>query len=174
MSQIDAKLSQLRGYFIICFVAQLIVDFILGWDLIRNERGGVRGYGLGRLNLSSGTLLILALIIAGILLALGLWLFRQLLLKKNWARIVLLVVGWVTVADALSSFLITSGVGGFMSWLDSLEPGLHWPRVVLIDRTKDFIGLIFWGYLIYILQFKPEVKREFCAPAHASGLDKDK
>jgi len=169
MSQIDAKLSQLRGFFIICFAAQIIVDLVLGWDLIQNERGGVRGYGLGRLNLSSGALLILALIIAGILLALGLWLFRQLMLRKNWARIVLLVVGWVTVADALSSFLLTSGAAGFMSWLDSLEPGLHWPRVVLIDRTKDFIGLIFWGYLIYILQFKPEVKREFCALTQASG-----
>jgi hypothetical protein len=87
---------------------------------------------------------------------------------------VLLVVGWLTVADALSSFLLTSGAAGFMSWLDSLEPGLYWPRVVLIDRTKDFIGLIFWGYLIYILQFKPEVKHEFCASAQASGPGTDK
>jgi len=171
MSQIDVKLSQLRKFFIIYFVVQIVVDLVLGWDLIRDERGRVLGYGPGRWNLSSGALLAVALIVAGLLLALGLFLFRQLQLKKSWARIVLLVVGWVTVADALSSFLLTAGVGGFMSWLDSLEPGVHWPRVVLIDRTKDFLGLIFWGYLIYILQFKPEVKREFCAPAKASGPD---
>ncbi len=168
MSQIDSKLSQLRGLFIIYFAVQLIVDFVLGWNLAREELGRGRGYGLGRLHLSRGAFLTLVLIVASFLFALGLWLFGQLLRRKNWARVVLLIIGWLAVADALLSFLLTSRAMGFMPWMHSLEPGLDWHRVVLIDRTKDFLGLIFWGYLIYVLQIHPEVKRVFLEPLQAS------
>lgn len=174
MSQIDSKLSQLRGLFIIFFAAQLIVDIVLGWDYARVGLGIWRGSGLGRLNLSRGALLALVLIVSGLLFALGLWLFRNLRQRKNWARLALLVIGWLAVADALLSFLFTSRGLGFMPWLRSLEPGLYWHRVILIDRVKDFLGLVFWGYLIYVLQIHPEVKRAFWEPAQGSGTGTDR
>lgn len=50
---------------------------------------------------------------------------------------------------------------------------LEWQRVLLVDRIKDFLGLVFWGYLVYILQVNPEVKRDFFQPPQASGTEKD-
>jgi hypothetical protein len=45
-----------------------------------------------------------------------------------------------------------------------LAPGLDWQRVLLVDRVKDLLGLLFWGYLIYVLQINAEVKRDFLGP----------
>ena len=109
MSQTTAKLTQLRGLFVAYFAAQLIVDIVLGWDLTRGALGSWRGYGLGGLRLSQGGLLVLTLSGAGVLFALGLWLFQQLLRRKNWARVVLLVVGWLTAIDAPLVFFTLPG-----------------------------------------------------------------
>jgi len=173
MSQISAKLSQLRWLFIVYFAVQLLVDMVLGWDFARVAPGTGRGYGLGRLQLSHGVLLTLTLFGAGVLFVLGLWLFQQLLRKKNWARVVLLIVGWLTVVDALLSFLFTSRATDFTTWLHNLAPGLDWQRALLVDRLKDSLGLLFWGYLIYILQVNPEMKRDFFQPPQVSGTEKD-
>ena len=169
MSQVTTKLHQLRGFFIFYFVAQLFVDVVMGWDLARVSLGRGRGFGPGRLGFSRGAFLMLTLLFAGVLFALALWFFQQMIQRKNWARIVLLIVGWVTVADALLSWLFTTQAGGFTPWLFSLVPGLDWQRALLVDRVKDFLGLLFWAYLIYVLQFTLEVKRSFLPSAQASG-----
>ncbi len=169
MSQVTAKLHQLRGFFIVYFVAQLFVDIVLGWDLTRVSLGRGRGFGPGRMGFSRGAFLMLTLLFAGVLFALALWFFQQMIQRKNWARIVLLVVGWVTVADAFFSWLLTARSAGFTAWLFGLAPGLDWQRALLVDRVKDFLGLLFWAYLIYVLQFTPEVRRSFFPPAQASG-----
>jgi hypothetical protein len=169
MSRITAKLSRLRGLFIAYFMALIIVDVLLGWDLIRGSLGSWRDYRLDRSGPSQGGLFILILSGAGLLFALGLWLFRQLIRRKSWARVVLLVVGWLTVIDAALSLLITSRATGFTPWLTSLTPGLDWHRAILVDRIKDLIGLLFWGYLVWVLQIAPDVKRDFLEPPHAPG-----
>jgi hypothetical protein len=172
MSQNTARLTQLRWLFVVYFAAQLIVDIVLGWDLTRAALRDGHGFWLGHLRLSHGGFLTLIFLGAGVLFALGLWLFHELLRKKNWARVVLLIVGWLTVIDALLGFLITSRATGFTPWLRDVVPGLDWQRALLVDRIKDFLGLIFWGYLIYILQVKSEVKRDFFPPPQASGPGK--
>lgn len=164
MSQITAKLSQLRGFFIVYFAVQLVVDIVLGGDLMRESWGSGRGRWMAHLQLSRGAFFTLTLLVAGLIFALGLWLFQQLSQKKNWARIVLLVVAWLTVADALLSLLFTSGTAGFLPWLYKLAPGLDWRRAILIDRIKDFLGLLFWGYLIFVLQVNRDVKSDFFRP----------
>ena len=173
MNQITAKLSQLRRFFIIYFSAQLIVDIIIGWDLIQVGLGSWRGYGLGRLQVSRGAFLPLILFVAGVQFALGMWLFRRLLQHKQWARVILLVIGWLTVADALLSFLFTSGTRGLVPWLNNLVPDLDWQRALLVDRIKDFLGFLFWGYLIYILQFNAKVKRDFLQPPQPTSTEKE-
>lgn len=169
MSQTTAKLTRLRGLFIAYFAAQLLVDIVLGWDLTRGALGSWRGYGLGVFRLSQGGLIALALSGAGILFVLGLWLFRKLLRRTNWARVVLLVVGWFAVIDAPFSLLFTSRATGFTPWLINLAPGVDWQRALLVDRVKDLLGLLFWGYLIFVLQVNAEVKRDFLEPPKTSG-----
>jgi hypothetical protein len=169
MIQTTSKLTQLRGLFVVYFVVLIIVDVLLGWDLIRWSMRNWRGSGMDRSQLSQGGLLILILSGAGLLFALGLWLFRQLLQRKNWARLVLLVVGWLTVIDGALSLLITSRATGFTPWLTSLAPGLDWHRAILVDRVKDLLGLVFWGYLVWVLQIAPDVKRDFLERPQTSG-----
>ena len=169
MSQTTAKLTQLRGLFIAYFMALIIVDVLLGWDLIRGSLGSWRGYGLGLFRFSQGGILALTLSGAGVLFILGLWLFRQLIRRKNWARVVLLIVGWLTAIDAPFSLLFTSRATGLTPWLINLAPGLDWQGVLLVDHVKDLLGLLFWGYLIYVLQINAEVKRDFLKPPQASG-----
>jgi len=68
------------------------------------------------------------------------------------------------VIDALTSLLLTSRTPGFSSWLSGLNLGMDWHRLMLIDRIKDLLGLLYWGYLISVLQFNAEVKRGFLEP----------
>ena len=165
MNSITSRLKQLRTLFIIYFIVLLAVDFGLGWGLMRGDWPSF-GYGLG--HLSRGSMLTLILFFSGILFVVGLWLFQNLRQLKNWARVTLLVVGWLNVIDVVSSLLFASGQG-FLPWLERLVPGLDWQRVLLVDRVKDLLGLLFWGYLIYVLQLTPEVKREFLEPPGSSG-----
>lgn len=167
MSETTAKLSRLRRLFVIYFAAQLVVDLALGWDLAAGPLG--RGSWLGRWHLSQGAFLALVLLTEGALLAVGLWLFQLLLKRKNGARVALLIVGWLAVIDALSSWLFSSQTAGLTPWLNRLEPGLDWPRAILVDRVKDLLGFLFWGYSIIVLQLNAGVKRDFVNPPPAPG-----
>jgi hypothetical protein len=166
MGRFTEKLSRLRWAFVIYFAILVGVDVVAGWKMSR----GWLGTWTGGWKLSTEAFLAVFFLVSGLLFALGFWLFSLLLQKKNGARIVLLIVGWLAVLDALSSWVFTSGSGSFGSWLAGLAPGLAWQKVFLVDRIKDFLGLFFWGYAIYVLQVDKEVKREFLAlPADASG-----
>lgn len=167
MNGTTATLSRLRWLFVIYFAAQLIVDLALGWDLAAGALG--RGFGLGRWHLSQGAFLTLILLTEGALLALGVWLFQQLIKRRNWARIVLLIVGWLAVLDALSSWLFSAQTAGLTPWLNRLEPGLDWHRAMVVDHVKDLLGLLFWGYSIVVLQFNAGLKRDFVNPPPAPG-----
>ncbi len=167
MSRITAKLNQLRVFFIICLAAQLLVDIVMGWDLIPASSAFRRMHELGSLRLSCGSLLAIALLTAGALFALGLWLFQQLLRRKNWARIVLLVIAWLIVIDAVTSWLFTSWAMRLNPWMSRMAPGLDWHQALRVDRVKDFLGLLYWGYLIFVLQFDAAVKGEFLQPVQA-------
>ena len=169
MSHFSWKAHQLRGFFVVYTLARLAVEIILGWGITRDMLGEWHFHGINRLLISPGVLLTLIIFITGIIFALGLWLFYNLLQKKNWARIVLLVVGWLAVIDAIFSLLLATRISGFPSWLTHLEPGLDWQRVMLVDRIKDILGLLFWGYLIVVLQFDHRVKRDFFPPTDTTS-----
>lgn len=164
MGRFPWKIHQLRGFFVIYTIARLGVEIILGWGIT----GDIPEEGYQSWLTSPGLLLTLTILVSGAIFALGLWLFYHLLKKKNWARILLLVIGWLTVVDAITSLLFTSQVSNLAPWVARLAPGLDWKRIMLIDRTKDILGLIFWGYLIVVLQFDRQVKREFFQPIDSS------
>lgn len=166
MSQVIAKLHRLRGVFVVYFVAKLAIEIFLTRDVLSGP-----GWGLERLGLPPGTLLAVTLLTAAALFALGWWVFLHLLLKKNWARTLLLVVAWLAVIDATLTFLLIPRMAGMEHWLGRIAPGVEWNRLLLVDRVTDFLGLIYWGYAIYVLQIDPEVKRDFFPPA-ASDAEK--
>ena len=155
------KLYNLWLFFILYYIVKVIIDLTVGWissvDLWTNNP--VRG--IVRISRDPVTFYVLFFVGSAILFAIGLWLFYMLLRKKNWARIVLLVIGWLTIVDAISGFLFQSYVTGILSVVDQQA---DWDRLLLSDHLTDLLGLIYFGYLVYLLQFEKEVKQMFLHP----------
>ena len=162
------KLSQLRVLFVLYMLAKTIVEIVLGSGICLDslEAGGlswlIRFFG------SHFAIPILAVFSNGVLLLLGLVVFHFLLQKKNWARIIFLIIGWINVIDALSGILFHTQVTRFLS---HFSYGVDWDRILYLDRVTDILGLIYWGYLIIVLQFNDKVRREFFAPPQETATE---
>ena len=87
--------------------------------------------------------------------------FKYLIELKPWARVILLVVAWVAVLDAVFGILFASIIPAFTGQIDF---GVDWHRIVLIDRITDILGLLYWGYFIYALQIRPDGRQMFTVP----------
>ncbi len=151
------KLSQLRFFFIVYFVLKFIIDiaFVVSDVGMFHE---MRMFGVNHFILQPVFMIGLIVVIDGILFAVGLWLFFYLLRSRAWARIVLLVVAWLTVVDALSGFLLSPQAAEV---LRNISTDTDWYRVMMVDRLTDILGLIYFGYLIILLQFDADVKKLF-------------
>lgn len=156
------KLYHLRLYFIIYFLIKIIVDITLGSRLT----GDTAGY----LHLSPAVFYTITIIINLILFLCGLLFFHFLLEKRNWARVVLLIIGWLAVADFISSLFVSSNFRELVTHIDKL---VDWDNLMFIDRITDFIGLIYWGYAIFILQFNNEVKNLFLSTGPVESPDQN-
>jgi len=154
------KLSPLRALFVLYMLAKTIVEIVLGSAICLDslEAGGMSW--LIRLFGSHFAIPILAIFSNGVLLLLGLVLFHFLLEKRNWARIFLLIVGWINVIDAVSGLLFHEVTSRFLS---HFRFGVDWEGILYLDRWTDILGLFYWGYLILVLQFSEKVRREFFA-----------
>jgi len=144
------KLDLLRLYFIIYFIAKIIVDIVLG--------SHITNHTASYLKISQTVIYTFTILINFILFLIGLLVFYFLLKKRNWARIVLLIIGWLAVLDFISSLFLSSKIGELLTHIDRLA---DWDSLILIDRITDIISLIYWGFAIYILQFNNEVKNLF-------------
>lgn len=162
------RLVHLRTLFILYMLAKTIVEIVLGSGICLEslEAGGmswlIRFFG------SHFAIPILAIFSNGVLLILGLLLFHFLLEKRSWARIFLLIVGWINVIDAVSGLLFHNVASRFLSYF---RFGIDWDRILYLDRVTDTLGLIYWGYLILVLQFNDKVKQEFFAPPQETATE---
>jgi hypothetical protein len=151
------KLSQIRLFFIIYFLLKFILD-ILGWGMNSDVLNNTQIYGISNPDLLRITVYIIVFIVDALLFAIGLWLIHQLLQRKSWARIVLLVIGWLAMIDGFFSTVLSNRVGAYLSYFIDAS---HWSRIQYLDRLTDILGFIFWGYLIYLLQFDNQTKNLF-------------
>ena len=143
-------LIRLRIIFIIYFIVKIVVDIGAGSHIT----SGITSY----FSLSPETYYKLAIGSNIFLFLVGLSIFYFLLEKRNWARIVLLIIGWLAVFDFFSSLLFSSKAVALLTYIDQ---STNWNAIILIDRITDFVGFIFWGYAIIILQFNTDVKKVF-------------
>ena len=162
------RLIHLRTLFIIYMLAKTVVELVLGSKICLDS---VDAGGMSWLIHILGSRLALPFLTIfgnGILLLLGLALFTFLIRKQNWARIVLLIVGWINVIDAVSGMLFYSQASRFLSYFNV---GIDWDQLIYMDRVTDILGLIYWGYVIIVLQFNDKVKQEFCAPPQETATE---
>ena len=154
------KLDLLRLYFVIYFIAKIIVDIVLGSHITNHTASDLK--------ISPTVIYTFSVLINIILFLFGLLFFYFLLKKRNWARIVLLIIGWLAVLDFISSLFLSSIIGELLTHIDRLA---DWNSLILIDRITDFISLIYWGYAIYILQFNNKVKNIFLSTSSVDSQE---
>jgi hypothetical protein len=159
----QVKLFRLRGIFVVYFLAKSLVGTAVAWSVIRLGDPGLWGARAGFHELQPRSVVLLALTSVALILAVA-WLIFGQLLRKNWARILLLVIGWLTVISAVFTLLASPRVGELGSWLSRLAPataGMDWGKLLKYDRIQKVFELFFWGYLIWVLQFDSAVRDEF-------------
>jgi hypothetical protein len=164
LSSPSIKLYRLRGVFVVYFVVKSIVGALVARSVLRPEFGthfGWRGF-------PGGPILLFSLMVAALVLLVALLIFSQLLLRKNWARVLLLVIAWLTVVSAVFSLLASAHFSEMGSWISRWLPEMDWEKLMQFDRIQKVFELLFWGYLISVLQFDPKVTQEF-HPRPASG-----
>ena len=144
------KLYRLRLVFIIYFITKVIVDVVFGSSISIPIRSNIE--------ISPMVFYVIAIFINLILFLIGLMLFYFLMNKKNWARIVLIIVGWLAVADVFASLILSLNINQISKYFGSYA---DWNKLLLLDRVTDILGLFFWGYAIYILQFNSDVRKIF-------------
>jgi hypothetical protein len=161
MSSPSVKLYRLRGIFVAYFVLKSVIGAAVAWSMLRSEVLGNLNYGPDFREFPPGSLQFFSLIIAAMILAVAWLVFGQLLRRRNWARVLLLVVGWLTVISAVFSLLMSTSASQFSSWIAQWLPNMDWEKLMQYDRVQKVFELLFWGYLISVLQFDPAVRDEF-------------
>ena len=160
MSSPSIRLYRLRGIFVAYYVLKSLAGAMVAWSVFRTlaeERlRGLRGW-------SPGSMAFFSLLVAGGILALAWLVFGQLLRRRNWARVLLLVLGWLAILSAVFTLLTSTQLSEMGAWLSRLVPGLDldWEKLMQYDRVQKVFELLFWGYLISVLQFDPAVRDEF-------------
>jgi hypothetical protein len=156
------QLGQLRGVFLVWFVAQCVLGNWSAVRAIQQLRGSARFAG----ELESVTpayILGVSLVSEALVLALALLVFWRLLRLADWARILLLVFGWLGALGAAISLLTSPSPALLESWLDGFLPGVDWRGLGRLGLLSDALSLAFWSYLVFTLQFQPAVRAAFGA-----------
>lgn len=166
MSSPSIKLHRLRGVFVAYYVLKSLAGGMVAWSVFRNlaadQLQALRGW-------TPGSMVVFSLLVTALVLVLAWLVFGQLLRRQNWARVLLLVIGWLAVISAVFTLLASTSFSGMGTWLSRLVPDLDldWEKLVQFDRIQKVFELLFWGYLISVLQFDRAVRDEFFAASPA-------
>ncbi len=169
MDAVHVALRRLRTGFVVWFGVQAVLGTAVAVLVIEGLRrhpmlGAAMRGATWEITVTSG-------FVASVLLfALAMLVFVALLDLKRWARLLLLVVGWITAAGALLSLLGLSGSAALADSVLDLSSS-DWAAVQAGTVVTKAIDLAFWSWLFYTLQMNPAVRDAFrhaaggCAPA---------
>ena len=163
MDAVHALLRRLRDWFLVWFVveaavgtaaAAYVLDGMGRHSLLRYATGGVGAPGT-----------VLAGIVASLILLLLAWAVLEALLDlQPWARMVMLVIGWITVASAALNLLTLPGSMALIEPIVEVTGG-DWTVLVASSALTKLADLAFWSWVIYVLQLNPGVREAFLCPA---------
>lgn len=164
MDTVHAILQRLRIWFLVWFVAEALVGIAASaYVLDGMSRHWFWSYATGGVG-AAGTVAA-GLGVSLMLLLLAWALLEALLDLKPWARIVMLVIGWITVVSAALNVLSLPA-----TWAHVEPFGIFteadWPVLVAITLATKIADLAFWSWAIYVLQGNAAVRDAFvCSPA---------
>jgi hypothetical protein len=159
MDAVHALLQRLRNWFLVWFVAEAILGTAAAaYVLDGMGRHSILRYVTGGIS-AAGT--ILAGVVASVvLLLLAMAVLEALLNLRPWARTVMLVIGWITVASAALDLLTLPVTSALLDQVVVLT-GAGWLALVTVSVLTKAADLAFWSWAIYVLQTKAAVREAF-------------
>lgn len=163
MDAVHARLRRLRDWFLVWFVAEAAA----GTAVAAYVLDGMRHHSL--LRYATGGMGAPATVLAGIVASLALLLLARAVLEallelEPWARIVMLVIGWIATVSAAINLLTLPASSALLGLLGGLMDGDASLLMAASVLTK-LADLAFWSWAIYVLQVNPAVRGAFCRPA---------
>ena len=163
MDAAKTALRRIRTWFLVWFIAEAVVgtavaasvlDSMGRQPFLRDALGGVGA--AGSVLAGFGVSLVLLLLAMAVLDAL-----QRL---QPWARMVMLVIGWITVASAALSLLLLPASAELLESVVELTGG-DWPVLMAVDLLTKLADLAYWGWVVYVLQTNAAIREAFLCPA---------
>jgi hypothetical protein len=159
MDAVHALLRRLRNWFLVWFITEAVVGIAAAaYVLDGMGRHPLLRYATGFVG-TAGTILS-GVVVSLILLWLAWCVLQALLDLKPWARIVMLVVGWITVASATLNLLALPGTPALLEPVVMLTGG-DWLALVAAGVLTKAADLVYWSWVIYVLQMNTAVREAF-------------
>lgn len=163
MSTPHYRLGLLRDVFVGFFLLSLAIGL---WTSVNVTAGlplPIHGHRIGG---QFFQVLIIGggVVVGGGILALALLVFNQLGQGKEWARLLLLITGWVEGASGVISLVSAPVLLAGNGLLGRLVPEFttgQFQSLLAISLVSNGLKVAFAAYLIWTLQFDPEVKALF-------------
>jgi len=159
METVHLLLRRLRNWFLVWFVAEAVIGTAAAvYVLDGMSRHSFLRYLTDGLS-AAGTILA-SVVVLLILLLLALALFEALLALRPWARMIMLVVGWITVISAALDLLLLPATRALLDPMVRLTGG-EWLALVTASGLTKAADLAFWAWAIYVLQMNAAVREAF-------------
>jgi hypothetical protein len=160
MDTVHTLLRRLRFWFLVWFAAEAVIGMAVAAYVLdgMSRRHSLLRYVTGGVG-AAGTILA-GVAVSLILLLLALALLKALLDLRPWARMVMLVIGWIKVASAALNLLTLPGASALLDPVVMLTGG-GWPALVTVSVLTNAADLAFWSWAIYVLQMNAAVREAF-------------
>jgi hypothetical protein len=168
MDAVQMKLRRLRNWFIAWFAVEAVAGTAAAAYVLEGMRY-LRWPGHAGAGTTTEVTVAAGLLVSAVLLFLALLVFDALLDLSTWARIALLVIGWLTVGSAMLNVLLLPASSAMVGSMTGLIGG-HGSAMTAASLLSNAINLLFWAWAIHTLQFDRQVRDAFCTPRAASGL----
>lgn len=162
MDAIESALRRIRGWFIAWFVLQSVAGLAIAVyvvEMLRHQP--VLGHALA--GATPEVTLVWGIVVASLLLGLALLVLEALVQRRPWARIVMLVIAWVTVVGAGIDLLTVPGAAALVGQRLGIGEG-DWDAIQAATVVTKTVDVLFWSWVIYTLQFTPAVRGVFEEP----------
>ncbi len=164
MDKVIARLRWLRAWFVGWYVVEAVVGiWVAAWVI-----EGLRSTSALRVPLRAAHPAMVAtsgLLATFAILAVVLWVFHALLRLRAWARLVLLIAGWISVLGAVSGLASTGSLAELAYWVPGWPQGLDLGGLASVGVVTNVVKLLVWGYVIAVLQLDHRVRDAFLAAA---------
>jgi hypothetical protein len=167
MDAVQVKLRRLRNWFIAWFVVEAVAGTVVAARVLEGLRylpwPSHTGAGASvEVTVGAGIL------VSAVLLLVALLVFDALIDISGWARIVLLVVGWITVGSSVINVLVLMGPSSLLGSVVGVAGGT-WPAIAAISLVTKAGDFVYWAWVIHTLQFNPGVRDAFLRSCSAPG-----